>query len=184
MNRPYSRREMLRRTGQAVLLGGLGMPFCVAARGKPTARWEHGAVVGENPGMRVGEKVLAEGGNAIDAAVAAALAVSMAAPARSGIGGYGGHMIIALAGGKKVTAIDFNTAAPAAAGPDMFPLDGKGAAKGRIHFFGWVGGGVPCRSRRKCLFSARCSPIRWSGARPASRRIPGRRNFIYGKGSR
>lgn len=143
MNRPYSRREMLRRTGQAVLLGGLGMPFCVAARGKPTARWEHGAVVGENPGMRVGEKVLAEGGNAIDAAVAAALAVSMAAPARSGIGGYGGHMIIALAGGKKVTAIDFNTAAPAAAGPDMFPLDGKGAVKGRINFFGWLAAGVP-----------------------------------------
>src|SRR5258706_10865876 len=59
------------------------------------------------------------------------------------MGGYGGHMIIALAGGKKITAIDFNSTAPAAARPDIFPLDEKGAVKGRVNFFGWVAAGVP-----------------------------------------
>ncbi len=52
-------------------------------------------------------------------------------------------MVIALAGGKKVTVIDFNTAAPAAARADMFPLDEKGSVKGRINFFGWLAVGVP-----------------------------------------
>src|ERR1041385_2200804 len=143
VSRKYSRRQMLKRTGQTAFVAAFGVPLAFSAQKKAPLLWEHGAVVGENTGRTIGEKVLAEGGNAIDAAVAAALAVSMAAPARSGIGGYGGHMIIALAGGKKVTAIDFNTAAPAAAGPDMFPLDGKCAVTGRINFFGWLAAGVP-----------------------------------------
>jgi len=141
MSRKYSRREMLSRTG-AALAGGLAAPFCFAQSAAPSP-WKHGAVVGENEGMRVGLKVLADGGNAVDAVVAAALAACIAVPARTGIGGYGGHMIIALAGGKKITAIDFNTVAPAAARPDMFPLDEKGGVKGRINFYGWKAAGVP-----------------------------------------
>src|SRR5205814_7274773 len=137
MSQKISRRKMLSRTARAVLVGGLGGPFVVRAANKSADRWPHGAVVGENTGMRVGEKILADGGNAIDAAVAAALAANVAAPARSGIGGYGGHMIVALNGGRKVAAIDFNTAAPAAARPDMFPLDEKGAVRGSINLYGW-----------------------------------------------
>ena len=143
MSKRFSRREMLSRTGKAMLIGSVGVPFFLGAQEKSTARWKYGAVVGENTGMKVGEKVLAEGGNAIDAAVAAALAACIGAPARSGIGGYGGTMIIALAGGKKITAIDFNTIAPAAARADMFPLDEKGAIKDRANFFGWRAAGVP-----------------------------------------
>ena len=139
----YSRREMLKRTGQASLVAALGMPACVSPKKNGDDRWEHGAVVGENTATVVGEKVLADGGNAVDAAVAAALTACIAAPARSGIGGYGGHMVIALAGKKKVTAIDFNTVAPAGARADMFPLDEKGVVKGRINFFGWKAVGVP-----------------------------------------
>lgn len=134
---------MLARTGQAVLAGSLGVPFFVRAANKAAERWPHGAVVGENTGMRVGEKILAEGGNAIDAAVGAMLAASVAAPARCGIGGYGGFATIALTGGKKTTTIDFNTAAPAAATAGMFPLDDKGAVKDRVNFYGWKAVGVP-----------------------------------------
>ena len=143
MSKKYSRREMLSRTGGALLIGSLGLPGCFAAQKKTEGRWEHGAVVAENEGGKVGQKILAQGGNAIDAAVAAALTGCIAAPARSGIGGYGGHMIIALAGGRKITAIDFNSTAPAAARPDMYPLDEKGAVKGRVNFFGWLAAGVP-----------------------------------------
>src|SRR4029078_12172376 len=43
----------------------------------------------------------------------------------------------------KVTAIDFNSAAPAAATPDMFPLTPHGGVKGQINFYGWKPSGVP-----------------------------------------
>ncbi len=143
MSKNFSRREMLRRTGGALLAGAAGFPFRLRSTEKSTARFQYGAVVGENEGMRVGQRILAEGGNAVDAVVGAALAASVAAPSRSGMGGYGGHMILALDGGKRISAIDFNTAAPAAAKPDMFPLDEKGAVKDRENFFGWQAAGVP-----------------------------------------
>lgn len=138
-----SRRQMLSRTGRAVLVSSFAVPFYLRAADKPQDRWHNGAVVGENTGMKAGEQILANGGNAIDAAVAAALTACIAAPARAGIGGYGGHMIIATNGGKKVTAIDFNTAAPAAARPDMFPVNEKHQVIGRANFYGWKAAGVP-----------------------------------------
>jgi len=67
----------------------------------------------------------------------------MAVPQGCGIGGYGGHMVISLKGGKKITAIDFNTAAPAAARADMFPIEPGGAVRGRINSVGWLAAGVP-----------------------------------------
>src|SRR5262249_30660080 len=60
-----------------------------------------------------------------------------------GIGGYGGHMVIAPPRGRKVVAIDFNSTAPAAAKEDMFPLDDKGQVKGRANPHGWPAAGVP-----------------------------------------
>lgn len=134
---------MLKNAGRVVLGGSLAFPFIVRAADKSDDRWANGAVVGENTGMKVGLRVLADGGNAIDGAVAAALAACVSVPARTGIGGYGGHMIIGLSGGKKVTAIDFNTTAPAAARADMFPRDSKGTVKDKANFYGWKAAGVP-----------------------------------------
>jgi gamma-glutamyltranspeptidase/glutathione hydrolase len=134
---------MLKSTGCVVLGSSLAFPFIVRAADRTDDRWADGAVVGENTGMKVGMKFLAEGGNAIDAAVAAALAACVSVPARTGIGGYGGHMILGLDGGKKITSIDFNTAAPVAARPDMFPLDAKGAVKDKANYYGWKAAGVP-----------------------------------------
>lgn len=139
----YSRREMLKLSGQAAMVSAIGLPACSSLEKSSRTGKKDGAVVGENTGSMVGERMLENGANAVDAAVAAALVACIAAPARSGIGGYGGHMVIAMAGGKKVTAIDFNTAAPAAARADMFPLDEKGGVKGRANFFGWRAVGVP-----------------------------------------
>jgi gamma-glutamyltranspeptidase/glutathione hydrolase len=143
MSKLISRREMLKRTGQAALLSTLGFPACVSSRSKSSGHASMGAISGEEAGARVGEKVLADGGNAIDAAVAAGLTSCVATPARCGIGGYGGHMTIALAAQKKIVSIDFNSAAPASARDDMYPLDEKGEVKDRANFYGWRAVGVP-----------------------------------------
>ena len=133
---------MIRRTAQAIVLGTIGLPGC--SRLKKTERAAAiGAVTGEEAGAAVGEAVLAKGGNAIDAAVAAALVSCIAVPSRCGIGGYGGHMTIAFAGEKKVTSIDFNSAAPAAAREDMFPLNDQGEVIGGVNSHGWLATGVP-----------------------------------------
>jgi gamma-glutamyltranspeptidase/glutathione hydrolase len=142
VSRKISRRQMLQTTG-VVVGGSLAFPFVARAAEISDDRWGNGAVVGENTGMKAGQKMLADGGNAIDAAVTAALTACIAAPARAGIGGYGGFMVLYSARDKKVTAIDFNTAAPVAARPDMFPVDGKGAVINKANLYGWKAAGVP-----------------------------------------
>ncbi len=108
--------------------------------GEPNA--DAGLVVGQPEGAESGRRVLADGGNAVDAAVAAALVSGVVAVSQCGIGGYGGHMVIAWPEGK-VTAIDFNSAAPAAAREDMYPLDARGRVVGAVNQFGWLAAGVP-----------------------------------------
>ena len=66
----------------------------------------------------------AGGGNAADAAVAAAFALSVAEPQSSGIGG-GGLALVYVAREDRVYAVDFRETAPAAATKDMFLVDGK-----------------------------------------------------------
>lgn len=101
-----------------------------------------GLVVGQPEGATAGQAILASGGNAVDAVVTAALVAGVVQVAGCGIAGYGGHMVIAPPRGK-VIAIDFNSTAPAAARPDMFPVDERGLVKGRIDTFGWLAAGVP-----------------------------------------
>ena len=102
-----------------------------------------GAIRGEPTAEKVGQEVLAAGGNAIDAAVAAALVAAVAAPHQTGIGGYGGHMTLFAAKANKLTCIDFNSHAPATARPDMFPLDATGKVVGQKNMYGWLAAGVP-----------------------------------------
>jgi gamma-glutamyltranspeptidase/glutathione hydrolase len=78
-----------------------------------------------------GAKVLAAGGNAIDAAVTTACVAWVAEPPMSGIGG-GGYLIVHdPATGDHV--VSFPMVAPAGATPDMFPL----AAGKDTGLFGW-----------------------------------------------
>jgi gamma-glutamyltranspeptidase/glutathione hydrolase len=101
-----------------------------------------GLVTGQPQAAEAGAAVLAAGGNAVDAVVAAALVAGVVAVPSTGIGGYGGHLVIVRPGGA-VSAIDFNMAAPAAAKPDLFPLDEKGAVTGNVNSHGWLAAGVP-----------------------------------------
>jgi len=127
-------------------LAGAGLASLAAGElgttqaGRPVAG--PGCVVGHPEAARAGLQILAAGGNAVDAAVAAALTASVVVVQMCGPGGYGGHMVIAHGAGKKVVAIDFNSAAPKAGRPDMFPLEG-GEVRGRANQVGWLAAGVP-----------------------------------------
>lgn len=67
----------------------------------------------------VGIEILEEGGNAVDAAIAAAAVINVTQPFSAGIGG-GGFMLIYLADEDRVVALDAREVAPDAATPDMF----------------------------------------------------------------
>jgi len=72
----------------------------------------------------VGARILQQGGNAIDAAVAIQFALNVVEPMMSGIGG-GGFMMIYLAKENRIVVLDYREQAPAGAKPTMF-LDAEG----------------------------------------------------------
>src|SRR6186997_2249031 len=91
-----------------------GLALCAQRTLHATDDTRGGIVMGEPKAAEVGNRVLQEGGNAIDAIVAGALAGALHAPNQYGIGGYGGHMIVRSANGS-IKCIDFNTTAPGGA---------------------------------------------------------------------
>jgi gamma-glutamyltranspeptidase / glutathione hydrolase len=73
---------------------------------------------------QAGAEILARGGNAVDAAVATALAVGVVSPAGSGLGG-GGFLVYWSAKSRRAFVLDFREVAPRAATRDMFVAGGK-----------------------------------------------------------
>jgi gamma-glutamyltranspeptidase/glutathione hydrolase len=69
-------------------------------------------------GSEAGAEVLAAGGNAVDAVIAAALAVGVVQPAGSGLGGGGFAVVVQPDGSAHV--VDFREVAPAASTQDMY----------------------------------------------------------------
>jgi gamma-glutamyltranspeptidase/glutathione hydrolase len=95
-----------------------------ALAAREPVRAKHGIVASTNElASEVGVAVMKRGGNAIDAAVAVALALAVTYPAAGNLGG-GGFMMIRLSNGK-TTAIDYREMAPAAAHRDVY-LDKDG----------------------------------------------------------
>ena len=80
----------------------------------------------------VGARVLADGGNAVDAAIAASLALATVEPWMSGLGG-GGYMLVCPAGEARTHAVSFGMVAPGALDPADYPLTGEAGAD----LFGW-----------------------------------------------
>jgi gamma-glutamyltranspeptidase/glutathione hydrolase len=93
----------------------------------PLAVGTGGAVATVDPdATRVGLEVLESGGNAADAAVAAAAALGVTEPYSAGVGG-GGFFVYYDAATGEVSTIDGRETAPLAMGPDAF-LDENGDA--------------------------------------------------------
>src|SRR6266496_1890763 len=84
---------------------------------KPAARSRHGVVA------EVGAEMLAAGGNAVDAAVAAGFALAAVEPWNSGLGGIG-YMLVYLAKENRVEVVDFSPVSPRSLDPADFPLSG------------------------------------------------------------
>src|SRR5204863_4891966 len=102
----------------------LALPIILLATQLLAAEAKHGMVVTVNPlATDAAVKVLKEGGNAIDAAVAAGLTLGVVEGHNSGIGG-GCFMLIRTTDGKTF-ALDGRETAPATAHRDMFIKNGK-----------------------------------------------------------
>ena len=85
----------------------------------PDAIGKNGAVTSSNKyATEVGLKILKNGGNAIDAAVAVGFALAVVHPGAGNIGG-GGFMLIRLSD-VTVKSLDFREVAPSGAYRDMF----------------------------------------------------------------
>ncbi len=92
---------------------------------KPSAKGRRGMVVSQAKGAAdAGVAVLDAGGNAIDAAVATALALATHEPWNSGLGGIG-FALVHRAGQKRAEVVDFGPRAPAHTDPARYKLTGR-----------------------------------------------------------
>ena len=106
----------------------------------------------------VGARVLAKGGNAVDAAVATAFAMAVTYPAAGNIGG-GGFMVVHGKAGS--TAFDFRERAPLKSTPTMY-LDSAGNISRRMTATGYLAPGVPGTVRGLALAHRRFGRLPWA----------------------
>ena len=100
---------------------------------KQTPLAAHGLVAAEHPrGAAVGAAILARGGNAVDAAVATAFAMTVIEPFMSTVAGSG-TMLVHLAKRGETVSLNFNGVAPLGAHETIYRVIG-GASDG---LFGW-----------------------------------------------
>jgi gamma-glutamyltranspeptidase/glutathione hydrolase len=141
---------------------------------KQPARGSLGMVVTNHPlASAAGAELLAGGGNAVDAAVAALFALTVVEPMMVGIFGAG-HAHLRLADGTH-TVIDGYTAAPAAARPDLYrPVSDAWPdymeAEGRENSVGLRSVGVPGTLKAWCEMLRRFGTVDLAAAIEPARR--------------
>jgi gamma-glutamyltranspeptidase/glutathione hydrolase len=127
----------------------------------------HVVVAQEGHAADVGRDILREGGNAVDAAVATALALAVTLPEAGNLGG-GGFLVAYLADRREVVTIDFREMAPRASSPRMY-LNAEGQLRPRYRTGAWAAA-VPGTVRGLALAHARWGKRSWAElVRPAAR---------------
>jgi gamma-glutamyltranspeptidase / glutathione hydrolase len=103
---------------------------------KPAVRSRDGLAAAQSrDAAAAGARILAQGGHAVDAAVAVSLALGAVEPWMSGLGG-GGFATLWDAGKREVRCLDYGMIAPQSIDPADYPLTGGPTVEG---FFGWPG---------------------------------------------
>jgi gamma-glutamyltranspeptidase / glutathione hydrolase len=126
--------------------------------GPPAVESHRGMVIcSSDIACDVGARVIAKGGNAVDAAVATAFAMAVTYPAAGNIGG-GGFMVVRTP--KKVTTFDFRERAPLRATPTMY-LDSAGNIDRRRTATGYLAPGVPGTVRGLEMAHKKLGHLRW-----------------------
>ena len=126
---------------RAVVLVSLGSALLAQAASQPAVEAKHGMVVSsQRLASEVGVRIMQQGGNAVDAAVAVGYALAVVNPCCGNIGG-GGFMTIHLADGRN-TFLNFREMAPAAATERMY-LDAQGNPIKNLSLYGYLAAGVP-----------------------------------------
>jgi gamma-glutamyltranspeptidase/glutathione hydrolase len=105
----------------------------------------------------VGARILARGGNAVDAAVATAFAMAVTYPAAGNLGG-GGFIVLKTA--DTVTTFDFRERAPLRSTPTMY-LDSTGSIDRKLTATGYLAPGVPGTPRGLELAHRKYGKLPW-----------------------
>jgi gamma-glutamyltranspeptidase / glutathione hydrolase len=160
------------------LLSISAVPFQLAttrtlAASRDPVRAQHGIVASTNEvASQVGVDIMKRGGNAVDAAIAVAFALTVTHPAAGNLGG-GGFMMIRLKDGK-TTAIDYREMAPAAATRNIYldkngnVIEGEGGS-----IVGYRAAGVPgtVRGMELALKKYGSGKITWAQLIEPARRL-------------
>ncbi len=129
----------MKRSATALLLALL-LPPAAGAASVPAPAGTGGAVAAADPrAVETGLAILRAGGNAVDAAVATALALAVVYPEAGNLGG-GGFAVVRMGG--DFAAFDFRETAPSAARHDMY-LDEQGKPLENASLVGPLAAGVP-----------------------------------------
>jgi gamma-glutamyltranspeptidase/glutathione hydrolase len=131
--------------GAAMAVVALSGPAAEAQEKQPTANGTGGAAASVDPlATQAAIDVMRAGGNAFDAAVAAASVLGVVEPYSCGIGG-GGFMVIRDGKSGEIRTIDSREKSPAAMVPSSFFIDGKPPtdAQFSINRYSGLSAGVP-----------------------------------------
>jgi len=157
-----------RSCGVLLLLAVVALPGMAANPAPPTGTG--GAVASAAPGATdAGLEILRAGGNAVDAAVATAVALAVVHPQAGNLGG-GGFAVLRMDG--EVATLDFREAAPAAADHDMY-LDEDGNPVAEKSLVGPLAAGIPGSPAGLWELHRRYGKLEWAEVVAPAARLAG-----------
>src|SRR5436305_1945285 len=152
----------------SLLLLSLLLPLSAWAAAPPAPVGTGGAVAAADPiAVEVGLAALRDGGNAVDAAVATALALAVVYPEAGNLGG-GGFAVVRMGG--DLAALDFREVGPARARHDMY-LDPQGKPVKDASLVGPLAAGVPGSPAGLYALHQRFGRLPWKRVVAPARRL-------------